>query len=153
MRLLRVLSLLAFVCSSGVLVACSSDVDDTLLTIENPNVSISTTADVNDIHRGQSVLLNIEAANVFPVDPYLTPPPEHNHDAVFFKIYLDDTDSEELTATAAVSFYVAIPIFTSLGPHELICKTFSHDGEDTDSDASLEITVTAAAPSSPPVSP
>jgi hypothetical protein len=142
-RLLLVLSLFAFVCSNAALVACSS-VDDSQLTVENPNVEISTTADVNNIHAGQSIPLNIDPGNVFPIDPDLTPPPEHDHDAVFFKIYLDDTDSQELLVTAAVSFNVTIPQSTSPGPHKIICKTFSHDGEDTDSDSSIDINVTAS---------
>jgi hypothetical protein len=143
MRLLRVLSLLVFVCSSSALVACTADVDDNTFTIENIEVSMSTTADVHDVRRGQSVPIHIET-NAFPVEPELTPPPEHTHDAVFFKIFLDDTDSAELTVTAAVSFNVTIPLSTSPGPHEIICKTFSHDGEDTDADTSIDITVTSS---------
>jgi hypothetical protein len=144
MRLLLVLSLLAFVCSSTALVACSSDIDDNVSTIENPDVTISTTADVDNIRAGESIPVNIEASGVFPVDPDLTPPPEHTHDAGFFKIYLDDTDSRELVTTAAISFNVTIPAFTSPGPHKLICKTFTHDGEDTESDSSIDINVTAS---------
>ena len=150
MRSSFIRSFFAFACSGGAVVACSDDVQDALLAIQNPEVSISTTADVNDVQAGQSIPLNIEAKNVFPVEPDLTPPPEHVHDAVFFKIYLDDVDSQELVVTAAVSFNVTIPESTSLGPHELICKTFSHDGEDTDSDTSLDINVTAPAPNTPP---
>lgn len=143
MRLLRVLSLLAFVCSSSAVVACSEDVGDNTFTSENIEVSMSTTADVGNVRPGQSVPVHIET-NAFPVEPDLTPPPEHTHDAVFFKIFLDDTDSAELTVTAAVSFNVTIPASTSPGPHELICRTFSHDGEDTDADTSIDITVTAS---------
>jgi hypothetical protein len=150
--LMRVLSLLVLVCSSSALVACSADDDADTLTIENLEVSMTTTADVDNVHRGQSIPVHIET-NGFPVDPYLTPPPGHVHDAVFFKIFLDDVDSRELTATAAVSFNVEIPLSTSLGPHELICKTFSHDGEDTGSDSSIDINVTASATVTAPVNP
>jgi hypothetical protein len=154
MRLLLVRTFFAFTCAGGALVACSADVHDNTLNVENPQVTMTTTANVNDVHQGASVPLSIDASNVFPVAPDQTPPPEHAHDAVFFKVFLDDTASQELIVTAAVSFSVTIPADTSVGPHKLVCKTFSHDGEDTDSDTSIDITVTAAvAVTPPPVSP
>ena len=154
MKRLIVRSLFAFACSGSTLVACTADVHDNQLTVEDPQIAISTTANVNDVHAGQSVAVKIDATNVFPVAPDKTPPPEHVHDAVFFKIFLDDADSTELVVTAAVSVNVTIPAATPPGPHKLICKTFSHDGEDTDSDSTIDITVTASVSTTPaPVSP
>jgi hypothetical protein len=149
MRSLLVRSFLAVVCSGSALVACTADVHDNQLTIENPEVAISTTADVNNVHAGQSIPVTIDAKNVFPVAPDKTPPPEHAHDAVFFKIFLDDPDSQELLVTASVSVSVTIPASTSQGSHKIICKTFSHDGEDTDSDTTIDINVTAAVSTTP----
>jgi hypothetical protein len=154
MRLLLVRSFFALACSGSALVACTADVHDNQLTVENPKVAISTTADVNNVHAGSSIPVNIEAKDVFPVAPDQTPPPEHVNDAVFFKIFLDDADAQELVVTASVSVNVTIPASTPPGSHKLICKTFSHDGEDTGSDSTIDITVTATATVStpPPVS-
>ena len=154
MKRLLVRSLFAFACSGSTLVACTADVHDNQLTIDHPNVAISTTANVDEVHAGQSIPVSIKADNVFPVAPDQTPPPEHAHDAVFFKIFLDDADSTELVVTASVSVNVTIPAATPPGSHKLICKTFSHDGEDTDSDSTIDITVTASVSTTPaPVSP
>jgi len=150
MRLLLVRSFFAFACSGSALVACSADIHDNQLTVDHPNVAISTTANVNEVHAGQSLPVKIEATNVFPVAPDQTPPPEHVHDAVFFKIFLDDTDSTELLVTASVSVSVTIPASTPPGSHKIICKTFSHDGEDTNSDSTIDITVTATVSTTPP---
>lgn len=137
-------SAFALICSAGMVGACTADVHDNTLNVENPDVSFTTTADVNNIHQGQSVPVEIQTS-AFPVAPDQTPPPEHTHDAVFFKIFLDDPDSQELIVTAAISVNVTIPAATPPGKHELICKTFSHDGEDTGSDSSIDINVTASA--------
>jgi hypothetical protein len=144
MKSLLVRSAFAVACSGGALAACSADIHDNTLTVEDPNIAFTTAVDVNNIQPGQSVAVKITATNVFPVAPDKTPPPEHMHDAVYFKIFLDDADSAELVVTASLSVSVTIPAATQPGSHKLICKTFSHDGEDTDSDSTIDINVTAS---------
>jgi hypothetical protein len=144
MKSLLVRSVFAVVCSGGALAACSANIHDNTLTVDHPNIAFTTAVDVNNVHPGQSVAVKITATNVFPVAPDKTPPPEHMQDAVFFKIFLDDPDSTELVVTASLSVSVTIPAATPPGSHKLICKTFSHAGEDTDSDTTIDINVTAS---------
>jgi hypothetical protein len=144
MRSLLVRSFFAVVCSGGALAACTADVHDNTLNVENPKVQISTDVDVSNVHAGQAVAVKIQAENVFPVAPDATPPPEHEKDAVFFKIFLDDTSSQELVVTASLSVSVTIPQATPPGSHKIICKTFAHDGTATDTESTIDINVTAA---------
>ena len=150
MRSLLLRAALVGICLGGPLVACTADVHDNTLNVENPNVAISADVDVKNIHPGQSVPITIKADNVFPVAPDQTPPPEHVKDAVFFKIFLDDTSSSELVVTASLKVSVTIPPATPPGDHKLICKTFAHAGSETASETSIDITVTATATTTTP---
>lgn len=136
-------SILMMACAAP-LAACTADVHDNTLNVENPKVEMATDVDVNNVHAGQSVPVTITANNVFPVAPDQTPPPEHKDDAVFFKIFLDDVGSTELVVTASLKVSVTIPASTPPGDHKLICKTFAHDGSATDAESTVDIKVTAS---------
>jgi hypothetical protein len=150
MRSLFVATFLALACSGSALAACTADVHDNTLTIEDPKVTFTTTANVTAVQAGSSIPVTINATNVVPVAPDKTPTAEQQGKAVFFKIFLDDTDSTELVVTASLTVNVTIPASTSPGSHKLICKTFSHGGEDQDIDQEIDINVTAAVTTSPP---
>jgi len=81
---------------SGPLAACTANVHDNTLNVENPKVEMNATADVdvNNVHAGQAVPLTIKADNVFPVAPNETPPPEHVKDAVFCRKAVEKTVRE-----------------------------------------------------------
>src|SRR5688572_3872440 len=130
MRSLFVRTFLALACSVGALAACTADIHDNTLTVEDPQVTFTTTANGTSVQAGSSIPVTIKATNVVPVAPDKTPTAEQTGKAVYFKIFLDDTDSAELIVTASLTVNVTIPAATSPGSHKLICKTFSHGGED-----------------------
>jgi hypothetical protein len=135
---------------SAPLAACTANVHDNTLNVENPQVEMTANTDVTNIHPGGSVPLTIKADNVFPVAPNETPPAKHANDAVFFKIFLDDVSSQELVVTASLEVSVTIPTTTPPGDHKLICKTFQHDGAATDSESTVDIKVTASVTTTTP---
>jgi len=121
---------------------CTANVHDNEVNVD-ANIDFKTSIDVDNVEQGQSVPVNIKVENVYPVAPEQTPPPEHVKDAVFFKIFLDDEDSEPLMVTASVSVSVKIPTDTEPGDHKLICRVHSHDGAATDVSSEIDIKVKA----------
>jgi hypothetical protein len=135
----------------AVVPACTADVHDNTLTIEEPKVAFTTDVDVDNVQPGSSVRVKIDAGNVYPVEPEQTPPPEHKDDAVYFKIFLDDVDSEPLVVTARGSVDVKISSDVEPGRHKLICRMFKHDGTPTSSmfDISIQVKASGAVTTEP----
>ncbi|HEX3598326.1 MAG TPA: hypothetical protein VHU80_24630 [Polyangiaceae bacterium] len=131
--------------ASGAGVACTANIHDNTLNVD-AKVDINTSVDVDSISAGQSVPLTLSAEGVTLVEPKATPPTGHENDAAYFKVFLDDTSSTELVATASTSVSVTIPAGTKEGHHKLICGLAKHDsGEVTSTTKELEINVKASA--------
>jgi len=131
--------------AAGAATACTANIHDNKLNVENPKVSINTSADVNAVVAGDSVPLTLKAENVTLVAPDQTPPAGKESVAAYFEIHLDDEDSDALVVTAQTSVSVTIPKGTKEGEHKLICRLHSHDGMPTDSVQELMINVKASA--------
>lgn len=137
--------LLGSLAVSGAAAACTANIHDNKLDIENPKVSINTSADVNAVVAGDSIPLTLKADNVTLVAPDQTPPPGKENVSGFFEIHLDDEESDALVVTAQTSVSVTIPKGTKEGEHKLICRLHSHDGASTNSVQELMINVKASA--------
>jgi len=145
MRSAIVLTALLAACAGVPVSACTADVHDNTINAEIPNLEINSNVDVNNVHAGQSVPITIKADNVTMVAPNTTPPPGKEQTAVFFKLFLDDDSSKELTIATSLSVSVTIPATTPPGSHKILCRAFHPDGTPTDSETSLDINVTASA--------
>ncbi|HEX4338909.1 MAG TPA: hypothetical protein VH062_23545 [Polyangiaceae bacterium] len=144
-RFATIFSLSLALAASGAGVACTANIHDNTLNVD-AKVDINTSVDVDSITAGESVPLTLSAEGVTLVEPKATPPTGHENDAAYFKVYLDDTTTTELTATASTSVTVKIPEGTKEGKHKLICGLANHDtGEITKTTKELDITVKASA--------
>ncbi|HVU04517.1 MAG TPA: hypothetical protein VHE30_22320 [Polyangiaceae bacterium] len=124
--------------------ACTADVHDNTLNVEDPKVSFDTSVDVNDVRAGESIPLSLHAENVFLVDPTKTPPPEHEKDAGHFQIYLDDVNTTPLLVTIQEQVSIQIPENIQKGDHKLICRVHHHDGTPTAATFELDFKVTVS---------
>ena len=94
---------------------------------------------------GEAVSVTMNATGVVLVSPDEEPSGDDADRAAFFKIFLDDADSEPLVVTASASASVTIPEGTKEGDHKLICRLFKHDGGATDQTKEVSIKVKASA--------
>jgi hypothetical protein len=133
------------VASSGI-VGCSANIHDNTVKV-NAAISIAAAADVdvNQITPGQQVPLKLSADGAMLVPPEQKVSSADAESAAYFKVFLDDTSSTELVATASTMVTVTIPPKTPEGHHQLICQLYKHDGTPTDQEQSLDINVKAMA--------
>jgi hypothetical protein len=116
-----------------------------------PAVTVTTTANLEDVRPAESVPMTIEARNLNLVDPTATPPPDQAAVASHFEIHLDDEAGAPLLVTAATDVVVPIPRETPAGPHQIIGRVHKHDGTPTEVTFDLHITVEdASAAADPP---
>ena len=144
-RMVTRFMLLGSLAAVGGLPACTANIHDNTLDVENPKVSINTSADVNAVVAGDAVPLTLKAENVTLVAPDQTPPAGKEKVSGYFEIHLDDEDNDALVVTAQTSVSVTIPKGTNEGEHRLICRLHSHDGAPTNSVQELMIKVKASA--------
>ncbi len=150
MRTSLVKTALVVVCSAVPIAACTADVHGNTINVEVPNLSISTDVDVNNIHPGERVGVNIKAdtsasqAPTVPEDASSAPSGSASNSSIVFKLFLDDSSTTALAVTASLKVDVTIPTSTPPGPHKLVCRAFHADGTPTDSETSLDINVTAS---------
>jgi len=144
---LFIVGALGIVCATFVPVACTADVHGNTINVDVPNLSISTDVDVNNIHPGQSVPVTIKG----DMPPAPAPAADagssgsKTQETIIFKLFLDDdSSSTALAVTSSTSVNVTIPASTPPGPHKLLCRAFHHDGTPTDSETSIDITVTTS---------
>jgi hypothetical protein len=116
---------------------CEANVHDNTADVhDNPiNADIDANFDFNidsnadDVKAGDSVMVTMDAKGVVLVDPDQQPSSDDDKArAAYFKIFLDDADSDPLVVTASASVSVKIPADTKEGDHKLICRLFKHDG-------------------------
>ena len=105
---------------------CTADIHDNVVHID-ATLNMSTTADVNHLHAGDSLALTVTASNLDA---------DGN-----FEIYFDDTNSDPLLITAALQFDVTLPSSAPTGKHDVICRRHKHDGSPTDLEFTLAITI------------
>src|SRR5690349_9993627 len=103
MRTSLVKAAFVLVCSAVPVAACTANVHDNTVNVDVPNLSISTDVDVNNIHPGERVGVNIKADTTTSQTPATpadasTPPPNTNT-SIIFKIFLDDSSTTALAVT------------------------------------------------------
>ncbi len=132
---------IASICSFG---GCTANVHDNTL---NTQADLTFHVDVSADHvkPGDSVPITMDATGVVLVEPNAQPAPADADKASFFKIFLDNEDSEPLITTAQMHVQVTIPKDATEGKHHLICRLFKHDGTATDQEQSVSINVSASA--------
>jgi hypothetical protein len=121
----------------------TADVHDNNANIDNAEVTMESTSDMDNVTAGETVHLDIQAQDVFLVDPSETPTSDRIKVAGHFEIFLDSTSSTALMVTAEKSVDVMIPASTSTGKHKLLCRVDKHDGTATKAVTELELTVVA----------
>ncbi len=109
----------------------------------NARITVTTSADVNNVTPGQAVPMTVQVTNITLIEPTATPPPGQEANAGHLRVYLDDTDNDELLITAQTSFSVTIPTNTEPGSHRIICRVHRHDGMPTSTTFRLDIVVRA----------
>src|SRR5687767_12074498 len=89
--------------ASSVMAACTANIDEINLAVDDPTVTFNTDVDVDNVEQGQSVPVEINADNVFLIDPDETPPPEKADAAGHLQFYFDDVNSTPILITAETS--------------------------------------------------
>jgi hypothetical protein len=123
---------------------CTANVHDNVVNAQ-ADLNFKANVDTDDIKPGDSVAVTMNATGVVLVDPNDTPAKGDEDKACFFKVFLDDEDSEPLVATAQTNVQVTIPQETPKGKHHLICRLFKHDDTPTETEQSIDINVSASA--------
>jgi hypothetical protein len=121
----------------------TADIHDNNANIDDAEVSMDSTSDMDNVSAGSTVHLDIEAEDVFLIDPSETPEADRVKVAGHFEIFLDTTSSAALLVTAEKSVDVTIPASTPAGKHKLLCRVDKHDGTATKAVTELELTVVA----------
>lgn len=148
MRHIATILALSLAAASGG-IACSANIHGNTVNVDaTVSIAASADVDVNDITPGQAVPLKLNADGATLVAPDQTVSSAQAESAVYFKVFLDDTSSTELVATASTMVTVTIPPKTPEGHHKLICQLYKHDGTPTDQQQSLDINVKASASAS-----
>lgn len=153
MRNLRTNIIIAAVLGSNgfVLAGCEANVHDNTADVHDNKVDVDADLDFDatvssdGVAPGESVSVTMNATGVVLVNPDEQPSDEEADRAAYFKIFLDDADSEPLVVTASASASVKIPEDTEEGDHKLICRLFRHDGKATDQTKEVSIKVKASA--------
>jgi hypothetical protein len=127
--------------------ACTANIHDNTVDVNAQlDFKVDSTVNVNQIKPGDSVSVQMSATGVVLVDPNTQPQAADVNSAAYFKIFLDDDDSDTpLVVTAQTSVSVKIPAATPPGPHKLICHLFKHDGTPTNTEQDIDINVMASA--------
>jgi hypothetical protein len=143
MRTTQLATLAIAIASIGSFAACTANVHDNTV---NAQADLDFQAEVSDqdVKPGDSVAVNMNATGVVLVDPNDQPKAEDEDKACFFKIFMDDEDSEPLIVTAQTHVQVTIPQQAEKGKHHLICRLFKHDDTPTDVEQSIDINVSAS---------
>ena len=142
------LSLTALAAGPG----CTANIHDKAVQVDaKVDISASANVDVENVTPGQAVPVSLSAEGVTLVDPKEKVTAESSSSTMaYFKIFLDDTSSTELVATASTSVSVTIPQNTPPGKHQLVCQLWKHGTTDrpTTEESSLDINVKASASAS-----
>jgi hypothetical protein len=151
MNLLMVAGLACFAPMMG----CTADIHGNNITanfdLDHANINASSSSDTNDVKEGSSVAVNVTVdSQVYLIAPDQTPPPDKVDVAAHFQIYLDDENSAPILVTASTNVTVTVPASTPPGPHKLFCRLHHHDGRPTQSQTTINITVTASVGGPPP---
>src|SRR5690348_11646614 len=96
---------------------CEANVHDNTADVhDNPiNADIDASFDFNidsdadDVKPGDSVMVSMEAKGVVLVDPGQQPSSDDKARAAYFKVFLDDADSDPIVVSASASVSVKIP--------------------------------------------
>lgn len=144
MRTKLVASFAAAVAAICGFAGCTANVHDNEVNVQ-ADLSFQANVDADAVKPGDSVPVTMNATGVVLVDPNDTPAKGDEDKACFFKVFLDDEDSEPLVATAQTSVQVTIPQDTPKGKHHLLCRLFKHDDTPTDQQKSISINVSASA--------
>jgi hypothetical protein len=107
--------------------------------------NVDSDVDVDQVEPGDSVKVTMNASGVVLVDPDEEPSSKDSARAAYFKIFLDDADSNPLVVTASASASVTIPQNVPEGDHKLICRLFKHDGSALGDTHEVSIKVKASA--------
>jgi plastocyanin len=139
--IIRAAAMSAAIASGYTAYGCTADIHDNAV---NVDADLTFNADVNTdgVKPGDTVAVTMKATGVVLVDPKDS---TDDDKAAYFKICLDDEDSEPLLITAQASAQVTIPAKTSKGKHRLICRLHKHDGTPTDQQQEVSINVSASA--------
>lgn len=146
--------------------ACTADIHGNTVNATVPgSVTITTTADVNDVKPGASVPIHADtnegaasssggsssggsnvAAGEGGADAASeagAPAPAQTQVTVVFQMFIDTVSSTPLIVSPNPDFDVTIPATTSPGKHKLICRLAHSDGTTTDVMSSIDIMVTS----------
>lgn len=127
---------------------CTANIHDNEVAIDaNVDIAASADVDVDNVTPGQAVAVKLMAEGVTLVDPKSTVTTETTSSG-YFKVFLDDTSSTELVATASTSVSVTVPANTPPGKHQLVCQLWKKgmkEDRPTTQQSSLEINVKASA--------
>jgi hypothetical protein len=129
---------------------CTANIHDNQVAIDaTVDIAASANVDVDNVTPGQAVPVKLSAEGATLVDPKEKVTTD-TMSAAYFKVFLDDTSSTELVATASTSVSVTIPPATPPGKHQLVCQLWKHGLKDqpTTQESSLDITVKASASAS-----
>lgn len=135
-------------------IGCEANVHDNTADVhDNPinakidaNFDFNIDSDAEDVKPGDSVMVSMDAKGVVLVDPDQTPSADDKARACYFKVFLDDADSDPIVVTASASVSVKIPADTKEGDHKLLCRLFKHDGGEAIGDTKeISIKVKASA--------
>jgi hypothetical protein len=128
--------------------ACTANVDDINVNIDDVKVSLETDVDVDDIEQGQAVPIDIQVETLYLVDPSEEPPPDKVEVAGHLQFYFDTFESEPIIITADTHVEIMIPADAEPGDHKVLCRAHKHDGTPTKATFELAIKVKARVSSS-----
>jgi hypothetical protein len=145
MNLLMVAGLACF----APMTACTADVHGNTINanvdLDHANINATTTTDVSNVKSGATVGINVTLdSGVYLIPPEQTPPADKVSVAAHFQVYIDDENSAPILVTASTTINVTVPASTPPGPHKLICRLHHHDGTPTQSETTVNITVSAS---------
>ena len=158
-------STLAMLATCGVLAAgaglcaCTADIHGNTVNATIPtSVTITTTADVNNVKPGESIPIHAETnepTSGTVVAEADAAAPEGGtvatsdagaaqvQESVLFQIFIDTVSGSPLMVTAQADFDVTLPANISVGAHKVICRLAHGDGTPTSTMSSIDITVTS----------
>jgi hypothetical protein len=119
----------------------TADIHDNEANIDDAQVEMETDANVEEVKPSQVVQLQINAQDVFLIDPSETPPSDRVEVAGHFRIYFDNMSSEPILITAEKNVSVTLPATATAGDHKLICRVHKHDGTPTEATFELDLKV------------
>jgi hypothetical protein len=135
----RTLASLVGMVAAALTFACTADIHGNTVNV-SADIHMTANTDVSNVQPGSSVPLALSVNNATLVAPD-QPVPAGVQNAMFAKIFIDDTSSTALVVTASASINVTIPATIKAGGHKLICQLFLHDGTATSATSEINITV------------